>query len=105
MEKTKQDFPILGLAGMELTCYTASPMEICFGFVIKTVLVTVMFWLRVDSVCPESRIAFPSPPSRQGVDKGPGGESQGHHTPTDQRNIPNMTEFYQVYRNITNCDI
>lgn len=84
MENIKQDFPILGLAGMELTRYTASPMEMCFGFVTKTVLVTVMFWLQLDSVFPESRIAFPSPPSRQGVDKGPGGESQGHQIPTDQ---------------------
>lgn len=77
--KHQATFPnILGLAGTELTCSIAAPMEMCFGFVTKTVLVIEILRLQLDRACTKSRISFRSPSSRQGVGNRPGGDSQEH---------------------------
>jgi len=57
---------VLGLAGMELTFFTAAHMVLCFGFVAKTVDNTPMLWLLLNSACTVSRLSlFPhsDPPS------------------------------------------
>lgn len=96
--KHQATFPnILGLAGTELTCSIAAPMEMCFGFVTKTVLVIEILRLQLDRACTESRISFPSPSSRQGVGNRPGGDSQEHPK--------YILESNQVHRHSTNCDI
>lgn len=64
----------LGLAGLELAFFIAAHRELCFGCVTKTVLVTLMLWLQLDSAG-TVKVAFPPPPSRQGMGKRPGGDT------------------------------
>lgn len=66
---------ILGLAGMELTFVTASPMVLRFGFVTRTVLVTLADQ-RLHSLRTFS-ISHSAPPPQQG---GLGGQDAGSRT-------------------------
>lgn len=78
---------VLGLAGMEVTCFIAAHMVLCFGFVATTVL-----WLLLSIVCTASRFHFsplcPLQQVGQGWTRSWEGTQLGQLARIDQRDIP-----------------
>lgn len=87
---------------MELTCCIAAPMEMCFGFVIKTVLVTATLWLQLGRA--KDCFSIPTHQAGSGQKARRGARDIG---PQLTKGTPQIyiLEFNQVHRNSTNFDI
>ena len=88
-----QNPSMLIFAGIELIFFIGASMRICFGFVLKTVLIMQRCFRYHWAVLTQSQGLFcfshhTPPASRLGVHKKLGGDTARTADPTDQREIP-----------------
>ena len=85
---------VLVSAGIELIFFVVAGMGLCFGFVLKTVLI-IQFSLLLSSAYTASRPPLLLTPPRHGASWGSTrsweGTQPGQLAPTDQRDIPHHT--------------
>ena len=82
---------MLVLAGIELIVFIAANMGLCFGFVLKTVLIIEVFTIAEQCLHKAKAFSAPhttTPASSWGCTRSWEGTQPGQLTPTDRRDIP-----------------